>query len=773
MPSHRGGRRRSPDSRLPVDKRPSATRRSRGAEHTDPIAAALTQLAALDEHTLQGTVIAPLLAALGFDNITQWCGARERGSDLVATRADEFGRAQLYAIQVKRQALTGKAGTTNSLGRVLDQLGQTLTEHVLDPVTKQHRRPDRCVFFTPLLVSPRAEEDFNERLLQLRGRGIEMVDGPRLVQLLLRHTPATLGTFSMALQYAFRVAQEVTRIAEARVAFEGHSEIDLERLHVDVSLLDDSSSAYKSASDWPRIVRLTAADFARLKRLVAEAALPVSLRATKRTERSERLDSVTCDVSGLVSHILTDARNYFSRRSALAAGDTSPADSTALAQEAIAVRRNGRLLRELPQRVGGEATAKSTFVVEPLALPLERLLAIHTPILLLGGPGAGKTTALRWLTRIAAHRDTRLPILLPLAGVHVVTFGGLLERCSGELQAFGYYSHDDSARTAALGELLAHGQVRLLLDGLDEAGSNANGVLAIIRQVHAHYPRVPIVLSCRDTYTLDDWTDAFLVRLTPFSEPQLRAFINNWFRVHSKAADLIEWLRGKSDMSTAARTPLIAALLCTLFELQADMPSTEGELYERRFDLLLGRWDQAKGLIPLSPHVRKICLRFLEALSFFLHTRERRVATADEVRSIAKSTGRRAPYLAAVDLIDECVRRGVLERAEGGYSLGHLTYQEYLTASFLKNRNETTLVWTKLTHPWWTKVLEFYCATTEDMTAVLRHGLQGSLDFATLQAVERLLPLAPFTSRSVVHQLRTRKIVGAAAQSVDVSVPID
>ena len=70
---------------------PKQKRAARGLKTASSTGAAVLELIALDEHTLQKEVIEPLLAALGFENITDTSGPRERGKDLVAPQGHPRG----------------------------------------------------------------------------------------------------------------------------------------------------------------------------------------------------------------------------------------------------------------------------------------------------------------------------------------------------------------------------------------------------------------------------------------------------------------------------------------------------------------------------------------------------------------------------------------------------------------------------------------------------------------------------------------------------------
>src|SRR5262249_49026685 len=136
--------------------------------------------------------------------------------------------------------------------------------------------------------------------------------------------------------------------------------------------------------------------------------------------------------------------------------------------------------------------------------------------------------------------------------------------------------------------------------------------------------RVPdIVVSVRSTFELKVWDRALTLELEPFDDERLFQSVGRWYGAQpTTSRNLVQWLQANPKMKEVARTPLVAALLCSLFTIPIQMPSTEVELYERRYDLLLGTWDQAKGIPTLSVELRKRYRRFLRDLAIFLHLNE-------------------------------------------------------------------------------------------------------------------------------------------------------
>lgn len=385
----------------------------------------------------------------------------------------------------------------------------------------------------------------------------------------------------------------------------------------------------------------------------------------------------------------------------------------------------------------------------PFAIPASMLGKVQQPILVTGAPGSGKTTLLRRLTQLIAKQDgDQLPILVPLVSVGDRS---VLAECSNQLRLLGYKSASADPEIQ-----LRSGRFRLLFDGLDEAGSDAGRLMKEIDRLVRACPKTNVILSSRDTFGSTKWDRAFTVRLNPFSDKQLAEFVAKWFSsAPTSRTQLLSWIHKNDDINAISRTPLIAALLCSLFEAHADMPSTELELYERRFELLLGRWEQAKGIQPLSLGLRKRYRHFLMSIAFRMHKDEKRSLSVKDAIAHAEDYYSQKYHTNAQGLVEDCLRRELFETsALPNVSFGHLSYQEYLAAEWLAEQNPTKFVWSRLLSPWWAKVLQFYASRKLDITPLVREGLHYAGESRSLERMLDLIKCAPLTSKAAVEAFR-------------------
>jgi hypothetical protein len=214
-------------------------------------------------------------------------------------------------------------------------------------------------------------------------------------------------------------------------------------------------------------------------------------------------------------------------------------------------------------------------------------------------------------------------------------------------------------------------------------------------------------------------------------------------------------LESNEKIARAASNPLVAALLCSLFHLGAEMPGTEVELYERRFELLFGKWDQAKGIRPLNNDLLKRYWRFLCELAFHMHERELRLISGSEATMIAQDYFSEGYHEDSDAMITDCVQRGVLEyESTNGLSLGHLTYQEYLVSRKLAQENDLRFILRHVGLGWWRNVIRFYVSFKEDISSLIRLAINSNCSARVAGELVDLCELAPWTNADLINELK-------------------
>jgi predicted NACHT family NTPase len=331
----------------------------------------------------------------------------------------------------------------------------------------------------------------------------------------------------------------------------------------------------------------------------------------------------------------------------------------------------------------------------------------HSKLRVLGKPGCGKTTFLQHLA-IQCDRGNFAANLVPI----FITLRDFADE-SKETGGFSLLSYISSefftcgiSEQSAIETLLREGRVLLLLDGLDEVfDRDNNAVLKEIRRFSEKYPKNLFVVTCRTaakTFNLRRFTD---VEIAPFTQSQIVAFAQKWFAVFTRKntqdeLDLAVRFLEKLDLPEnlpfrrLAVTPLFLHLACWVFHRQEKFPSKRAEFYKQCLDLLLGKWDEIRGIERdevyqgfLLPQKLKLMSQIAAATfeqgNYFFEQRATEQQIGDFISNLPNAPTEPEELQLDSEVVLKAIelQHGLLaERVRGIFSFSSLTFQEYFTA---------------------------------------------------------------------------------------------
>lgn len=315
---------------------------------------------------------------------------------------------------------------------------------------------------------------------------------------------------------------------------------------------------------------------------------------------------------------------------------------------------------------------------------------------ILGKPGAGKTTFLKYLVHqtIIANEMNKLPIFITLRDWDVTK----IELIDFIAKQFAVCNFPDAK--PFIEYLLESGQAIVLFDGLDEVPDHEKQRKVTTEELQKFwrkYQRTQIIITCRIAATDYSFTEFTYIEMADFNENQVDTYAINWFRKDiEKAKNFLVELKKPENrgLRELGHSPLLLSMICLAYEETLVIPKRRVELYEDALDALLKKWDASRN-IQRDEIYKKLSLgrkrqmfsriaaeAFEKGKIFFL---QRQLVQSIETYLINLPPDDTKEIIdGEVALQSIIAQHGILvERAQKIYAFAHLTFQEYYTAKYI------------------------------------------------------------------------------------------
>jgi energy-coupling factor transporter ATP-binding protein EcfA2 len=250
---------------------------------------------------------------------------------------------------------------------------------------------------------------------------------------------------------------------------------------------------------------------------------------------------------------------------------------------------------------------------------VEDILAQAGRMVLQGPAGSGKTTLLQWLAGQLAKRE--LPGQLLDWNARVPFFLRLRDYAHQPLPPPEEWldrtaKNQKGAMPAGwIHRVLQSGRATLLLDGVDELPqAQRPELLEWLQRLLGDFPALRLIVSSRPAaLKAEDWqawvawaqAENFAqVVLAPLATTQIEQLCERWFQSWQMrhpddkaetAAGIMRLIRKKPVLLQLARTPLLAAMLCVLYQRGGEyLPTSRAELYGDCVEMLLRKRQKSK-----------------------------------------------------------------------------------------------------------------------------------------------------------------------------------
>ena len=325
----------------------------------------------------------------------------------------------------------------------------------------------------------------------------------------------------------------------------------------------------------------------------------------------------------------------------------------------------------------------------------------YEKLMILGKPGAGKTTFMKRLATLC-NQGKLEPQIVPV----FVTIKDYAE-APGKPNLQTYIQSQWQAcswqDTDALLKILEQGKAIVLLDGLDEVKeADHDYILHDIKAFTHQFRYCHFVITCRIAaweYTFEKFTE---VELADFDKKQIAEFATKWFTAKQdlvKVETFIYRLEANQPIQELATNPLLLTLLCLVFEEAADFPTNRAELYKEGLDVLLKKWDTKRNIERHQVYkqlslkrkedlLSQLAFEAFEQGNYFFKQAIIEQQISHYICNLpgASEDEESLKIDSEVALKSIEAQHGLLvERAKEIYSFSHLTFQEYFSARYIIN----------------------------------------------------------------------------------------
>ena len=400
--------------------------------------------------------------------------------------------------------------------------------------------------------------------------------------------------------------------------------------------------------------------------------------------------------------------------------------TTTLGERGLAVEAGKR-----DSRKPGKYREAEPGMASRVRVQLQEALA-HDRLVIVGDPGAGKSTFLRRITFMLCKSllgedsdlakatpslsESPFPVLIELArlaehidGTTRSNVGSMPTTATSPAWLKHFLGATSEGSSWGLDEVyfqekLESGSCIVLLDGLDEAPSRTvrERLSTLVENAASAYSRSRFVITSRPAaYTGKAVLPGFTqVEIEPLEEEDIETFLSRWCealyaenpaQATQHCRELIEALRKKPEIRRMARNPVMLTALAVVHWNERRLPEQRADLYESVITWLSRSREQRLGRLPAE---RTVTLLQNLALAMQDHPKGRQVQATKHWAAKAIAPGLREfpaeeRYARAQSFVDEEeVDSGIIVGHGNEIRFWHPTFQEYLAARAIAARQD-------------------------------------------------------------------------------------
>lgn len=419
--------------------------------------------------------------------------------------------------------------------------------------------------------------------------------------------------------------------------------------------------------------------------------------------------------------------------------------------ETSPVKRGRRISYQTRLSREGEWQAVEDYVIptkrEVKSRPVElNELFRERRAIVLGDPGSGKTTLMRYVAYRLAQAQIegeqselikenpqladRLPVYVRI-GLYAQHLQQNPEAKIDEYAPLSSQALQIPLPDELLKSEMAAGRVFFLLDGLDEIINTAQrrDVARRVEEFARNCHECPVLVTSRIVgyreARLSDQFSQFTIRR--FEEPEIRSFVEKWYSALGephRAESLTKAIIDSDSIRNLASNPLLLTVIALIHRRKAKLPQRRVSLYKDAAETLVDEWMSERRVIPEGWDAQETIDILLPAIGWHLHrTSSSGLIGEQELHELLVNTMKHhEPRLSESEAQSRAalfrrnvnefsgisLERGLDKDGRGLYGFLHLTFEEYFAAVRLCevwDREGNEALKPLLHNPRWTEIV--------------------------------------------------------------------
>ncbi len=328
-------------------------------------------------------------------------------------------------------------------------------------------------------------------------------------------------------------------------------------------------------------------------------------------------------------------------------------------------------------------------------------------LMVIGESGSGKTTMLKHLAHIARLDKGIRPIPV------FISIPQWIEKNLSLVEYIFHIISKDSFQCPLkfIENKLATGKFLILLDEFDEELKNQQEIKWQIETFanQQRYKKNKIVVTSKPTTI--ELTNFKQFELLELNNTQQRLFLESKIIKESnfdfeRCKELIMVIEQDNRIKHLARNPLLLTFIYHIFKRNLELPKRRVELYKLCINLILDR---------------DVNIEVLKNVAYYYSVNRLREL---DIKPLLEIIG------GNVELLKEF--NGIIrEKTQTTYEFIHITFQEYLTAEYIKNKDREQILFENLGDYWWEGIILFYAELIDDASSFIKDVLKTNGEIAS------------------------------------------